>query len=328
MEFNKPSIDIVPFSEDHLKDAAAMVATRYREERDLNKSVPARFEDAAAIVPLLQDYTKKRNGIAAIREGRLAGFLTCMLLLARGVRTAYVTDHSHAADSESSREIYRAMYANIAHRWVTDGYFAHAVTVLAHEREVMDTWFSLGFGMIEINALRGVSPVDKGMAEVEIRRAEPEDIDIVMTLRVAVGRHLTTAPVFIPLIIGRGRKFYEQWLSDSANALWLAYRGRDAVAFMQLMPSSQLGVVMPIFDKTTVTITGAFTKEDMRCHGIGTALLNHSLVWARSTGYEHCAVEFESANTIGSSFWQGKGFKPVCYSLARRIDERVVWANE
>ena len=328
MVSDKTSIDIVPFSEDHLEEAAALVATRYLAERDLNKSLPARFEDADTIVPLLHDYAKKETGIAVIQEGRLAGFLTCMLLLARGVRTAYVSDWGHAADLESGREIYRAMYASMARRWVTDGYFANAVTVLAHEREVIDAWFSLGFGMIEIDALRDVSPVDGGIAELEIRRAGPEDIDVVMTFRVAVERHLATAPVYMPLLLLRGRRFYEQWLVDSANALWLAYRGGDAVAFIQLTPSSQFGTVMPFSAKTTVTITGAFTKEDMRFQGIGTALLNHSLDWARSTGYEHCAAEFESANIIGSSFWQGKGFKPVCYSLARHIDERIARAHE
>lgn len=87
---------------------------------------------------------------------------------------------------------------------------------------------------------------------------------------------------------------------------------------MELMPS----------DETTVTIIGAFTKEDIRQRGIGTVLLNHSLEWARSAGYERCTVEFESANIVGSSFFHGKGFKPVCYSLARHIDERITWAQE
>lgn len=315
------SIEIVPFSDNHLENAAVLVATRYRTERDLNKSLPARFEDADAVASLLQDYTKKRTGVVALREGRLVGFLTYMLLLGR--RIAYVPDWGHAADSVDRRETYRAMYASVARYWVTNGYFTHAATVLAHEREAMDAWVSLGFGMIEMNALRDVSPVAGGMVDIEIRRARPEDIDLVMALRVAMERHLAAAPVFIPPIINRGRDFRQQRLSDSANAFWLAYRDEDAVAFMELVPSSRLGVVMPVFDETTVTITGAFTKEGIRHRGIGTALLNHSLDWARSIGYDHCAVEFESTNIIGSRFWQRRGFKPVCYSLNRHIDERI-----
>ena len=35
------SVEIIPFSECHLNDAAILVATRYRAERDLEKSLPA-----------------------------------------------------------------------------------------------------------------------------------------------------------------------------------------------------------------------------------------------------------------------------------------------
>ncbi len=319
-------MEIIPFSDNHLKDAAVLVAARYRAERDLNESLSARFEDTDAVLPLLKDYTNGQVGIAAIRERRLIGFLIG-LRITGGTKIAYVPDWGHAAPSTDRQEIYRAMYANLARRWVADECFSHAITLLAHEREVMDAWFSLGFGMVEIDALRGVSPIEGESAEVEIRRAGPEDIDLVLALRVALQRHIATAPVFIPLIIRRGRKHYEQWLPDSTNALWLAYRDGDAVAFIELEPASRLGVVMPFFNETTVTITGAFTREDMRQRGIGTSLLSHSLEWARSAGYKRCAVEFESTNIIGSSFWL-KHFQPACYSLARHIDERITWAHE
>jgi len=318
------SIEIVPFQRDHLEHAALLVASRYRAERSLNESLPARFEDADAILPLLKDYANGQAGIAAICERRLIGFLIGLLITVREAKTAYVPDWGHAADSEDGRKTYQALYANLAPRWITDGYYTHAVTLLAHEREVIDTWFSLGFGMVEVNGVRDVSPIEGGMAEVEIRRAGLEDIDVVLSLRVAVERHLAEAPIFTPLIIRRGREFYEEWLPDPANAFWLAYRDRDAVAFMELVPSGRLGVVMPVIDETTVTITGAFTREDIRQRGIGTTLLNHSLEWARSAGYRNCAVEFESTNIIGSSFWHGNGFKPVCYSLVRHVDERIV----
>jgi len=322
------SIEIVPFQRDHLEDAAVLVANRYRAERGINKSLPSQFEDADAVLPLLKDYANGQAGIAAICEKRPIGFLIGLLITVRQVKTAYVPDWGHAADSEGGRKIYRAMYANIAPRWVADGYFAHAVTLLAHEREVMNAWFSLGFGMVEVDAVRDVSPVEGGKTEVEIRRAGLEDIDIVLTLRVALRRHLAEAPIFIPLVTQGGRKFYEEWLPDSTNALWLAYRDRDAVAFMELTPSSRLGVVMPVHNENTATVTGAFTKEDLRQCGIGTTLLSHSLEWARSVGYKNCAAEFESANVIGSSFWYGNGFKPVCYSLTRHIDERITRVNE
>lgn len=322
------SIEIVPFQRDHLQDAAVLVANRYRAERGINKSLPSQFEDADAVLPLLKDYANGQAGIAAICEKRLIGFLIGLLITVRQVKTAYVPDWGHAADSEGGRKTYQTMYANLGSRWIADGYSAHAVTLLIHEREVMDAWFSLGFGMVEVDAVRDVSPIEGEKTKVEIRRAGLEDIDIVLTLRVALRQYLAEAPIFIPLMPQRGRKFYEEWLPDSANALWLAYRDSDVVAFMELTPSRRLGVAMPVSNENTVTIIGAFTKENLRQSGIGTTLLNHSLEWARSVGYKNCAAEFESANIIGSSFWYGNGFKPVCYSLVRRIDERITRVNE
>ena len=76
MEFDNTSIEIVPFNEDHLEEAAALVAVRYREERNLNPILPAQFEDATAVLPILHDNTRRQTGVVARREGKLIGFLT------------------------------------------------------------------------------------------------------------------------------------------------------------------------------------------------------------------------------------------------------------
>ncbi len=76
MEFDNTSIEIVPFNEDHLEEAAALVAVRYREERNVNPILPAQFEDATAVLPILHDNTRRQTGVVARREGKLIGFLT------------------------------------------------------------------------------------------------------------------------------------------------------------------------------------------------------------------------------------------------------------
>ncbi|GAH27730.1 unnamed protein product, partial [marine sediment metagenome] len=78
-----------------------------------------------------------------------------------------------------------------------------------------------------------------------------------------------------------------------------------------------------IVDEKTTSIYGAFTMKNMRGSGIATALLNHALEFARVAEYERCAVDFEPMNLAGSRFWL-KHFKPVCLSLFRQIDLRVI----
>ena len=149
-----------------------------------------------------------------------------------------------------------------------------------------------------------------------------------MTLQVELRRHLTTAPIFIPLITDRRWEFYEKWISDSASALWMAYYDGATVAFIGLQPSAQHDTVMPVSAENTVAISWAFTEERVRRGGVGTALLNHSLTWAQSLGYENCSVDFESANILASRFWLGRGFQPVCYSMIRHVDERIAKAGQ
>ena len=75
-----------------------------------------------------------------------------------------------------------------------------------------------------------------------------------------------------------------------------------------------------IHDEKTTSIVGAFTTESVRGGGIATALLNRSLEWARSDGYERCAVDFEPMNPLATRFWL-RHFQPVCYTLIRHVDE-------
>ena len=102
-------MEIMPFNEEHLEDAGALVAARYRAERKLDLSLPPAFEDSGSIVPRLRDYANGRAGVVAIQNGRLAGFLMGLLVLNIGRRLAWSPDWGHAADSDDNREIYRAM---------------------------------------------------------------------------------------------------------------------------------------------------------------------------------------------------------------------------
>ena len=82
-----------------------------------------------------------------------------------------------------------------------------------------------------------------------------------------------------------------------------------------------------IHDAKTASIVRVFTVEKARGRGIATALLNRLLEWARSEGYERCAVDFEPINTLAARFWM-KHFHAVAFSLFRHMDERIAWAHE
>jgi GNAT superfamily N-acetyltransferase len=315
-------LETVPLQDKHLEHAAALVTAGYRALREQVPSLPSRYEDVSSILPPLRDLVGQAPGVVAMRDGRLVGFLLGMVLPEfRGKRSVYSPEWANAADAEDSRETYREMYAHLSARWVADGCFTHVITLLAHGREAMDAWHWLGFGLASVDAIRDLTPLQETIAEVVIRRAGLEDIEEAMALSQALQRHLAAAPIFLVPEETLEKESHEQWLVDSAHALWLAYRDGEVVACMGLEPSNPKACYI-IRDEKTISITSAFTEESERNKGIATALLNHSLDWARSVGYQRCSVDFEPQNIPAARFWL-RHFQPVCYSMVRHVTEQL-----
>ena len=263
-------------------------------------------------------------GVAALRGDRLVGYLSSLLVTNRGERLAYVPDIGHAAEPGECYEIYRQMYAAIADRWLANGCFWHAITLYPHEREALDAWVSVGYGLAVIDALQVLDALPSPAATVPIRQAQVGDLDRIVPLELALERHLSAAPAYLPLLVEGGRRNLEEWLAGESHAMWLATQDGEAVAYLRFEPSE--GLVLPTASETTVAITGAYTREEVRGTGIGTALLRQGFAWARAAGYRQCSVDFESANLSGSRFWL-RHFEPVCHSLMRRVSPHLAWAN-
>jgi GNAT superfamily N-acetyltransferase len=266
-------------------------------------------------------------GVAALEDGRLVGFVMSLLVSNRGERLAYVPDFGHGATVGREYSLYRLMYAEIADRWLANGCFFHGITLYPHEEAAREAWFSLGFGLVVMDALRAVEPVTPmapaAASGIAVRRAGLEEIDLIAALERGLGRHLSAAPAYLPMIQGR-RSELEGWLEDPKHVLWLAFRKDEAVGYMRFEPSE--GLALPTAAQTTVSITGAFTHKDVRGSGIGSSLLQTGLKWAGRVGYTHCSVDFETANLSGSSFWL-KHFRPVTHSVVRRVSPQLGWAH-
>ena len=182
----------------------------------------------------------------------------------------------------------------------------------------------MGFGMIAVDGLRGLDSIQGKDTDADIRRAGLQDLEQVMELHEALRRYMKESPIFLPTE-KRDRTYYEEWLQSPDKVVWLAYLNEEPVAFMRLGPADD-DVCTIIVDEKTTSIYNAFTKEKARRGGIATALLDHALKSARDSGYERCAVSFEPMNLLGTRFWL-KYFKPVCLSVVRHIDDRLLGAS-
>jgi GNAT superfamily N-acetyltransferase len=313
------TLRIVSLRDQHQEEAANLVATRHRREHDQVPVLPGRFDDAAAVLPPLRRLADRSPGVVAVEGDRLVGILVGMVLPEfKGMRSIYVPEWSHTATGDRRRRVYEEMYAQLAAQWAADGCLLHAITVLAHDREAFDGWNWLGFGMLVVDAVRDLTPVEAEPSDVDVWRADAEDVETAMAFDRALSDYLAQPPTFLLGGEPMDRAEHVAWLEDSDRALWVASRNGEPVAVIGLEPSNPTAAATPQDDET-VSVTRAFTQPSMRGRDIGTVLLARAIEWARAAGYVRCAVDFESANVLGSRFWL-RHFEPVCYSLMRVIE--------
>lgn len=318
-------LKVMPFREEYLEDAARLVCKRYRQLREQVPHLPNRYLEVDTILPLLQHILEIcSDGVAAIRGNRLVGFLTGWKMPSfRGKRSTYSPEWANAADLDDSARIYEEMYSHLAATWIADQYVAHYISLFPNDVEALRAWHWMGFGMISVDALRGLDAILDQPAKFDIRRAGSQDIQQVIDLQEALRLYMKGAPIFL-LSERKDRNYYQEWLGNPDKSVWVAYQDEEPVAFMRLGPADE-DVCTIIQDEKTTSIYAAFTKESVRGVGIATSLLDHALKSAQASGYERCAVSFEPMNLLGTRFWM-KYFQPVCFSVVRYIDDRLIQA--
>ncbi len=309
-------IRILPLQEKHVEDAARLAASRFRDLRLQIPLLPPRYERWEVVADMLNGL---EGGAAAFQDHKLVGFLTGYVLPSYiGKRAFYSPEWANAAEPAHSRRIYHDLYAWSSPRWVEQGCQLHALSLTSDDREAVEAWGWLGFGMVAVDGLRGLETIGPGPSEVEIRLAgEVEDVFALGKLLESLSRYMAGPPIFFPHEIDDP----EALLAKPGYQIWLAFEKGEAVGCLGMDPAYSEGCVI-LQDDKTIQVEPAFIEQPSRGRGIGAALLNHGLEWARREGYARCSVDYELANLQACRFW-GRYFDPVCYSLVRTIDERV-----
>jgi GNAT superfamily N-acetyltransferase len=236
---------------------------------------------------------------------------------------------AHAAREGGEYDVYREMYAALADEFVRRGFFEHMVSLPAQDAAAIEAFVSLGFGTTSACAVRGVEPVERAGASIEVHQASAEDFGVIASLRDELTLHHARPPIFSPWLTEADQAAYsliQGLLQDpEANAHWVGYRDGKPVGMTTFMPPSFLAP-MELPDSTIYLFLGVVTEE-ARLGGIGSAILARGVDWARENGYAHIALHFATPNVSGAKFWQDNGFVPVEYGMRRTIDPRIAWAR-
>jgi len=324
-----------------LRAMAAMFAARHRADRARTPYLDPQLEDPAAALGLVAPLLDSGRAQVAIAEsdGQPAGFLLGeeMLFAPTEMASQFVPPHSISMPIEGHGvaaghdpvTVYRALYGFLARDWIARGFFIHRCAIAAGDAAMQEAWVSLGFGRYLTAATRPTTPVTRPAATgLDIERASPEDIEVVAALIESLNLWHWEPPISWPMVRTAepaAHAFTLQQLRSGDQPYFVGYQeGRPAGMQTFLRP----GFTPPIVDRAhDVYLFEGVVSDDARGGGIGTALLRHSMAWARGAGFETCTLHFAAPNPSGGPFWLGHGFIPVEHTMERRIDERVAWAR-
>ncbi|MGH2603077.1 MAG: GNAT family N-acetyltransferase, partial [Dehalococcoidia bacterium] len=319
--------EIRSLTEQDLDAAARLLAERHRADRSRTPALPSHFDDPAAVRPqIVTEFERPlARGVAAMRGDELVGFLIGTVswpppgawYAGYGPRrSGEVAYAGYAAAGPEPRETYREMYAALAPFFIEYGAFTHGIELNAGDPTATDAWFSLGFGQVTTLAVRDTVPVATTDAAtpggIEFHRAAPEEIEVVMTLGDHLDRHHNSPPIYLPYLPEESnpgfRVYLQELLAKPENAHWIAERGGQPIGMQTFHEQDFAEMARP---GRSVYLFVGVTTPDARGGGLGTAILRHSMQWARDEGYERCTLHFLSANIAAARFWLRSGFQPL-----------------
>jgi hypothetical protein len=214
-------LTVVPFSTEHVEDAAGLLAARHAQHRRTEPLLPARFEAPAAAREQIAAAWSIENasGAAAFRRGRLVGYLVAAPRdKAVWGKNVWVDAAGMAAEDP---EVVRDLYAAAAAMWVEHERRRHYVLVPATDQLLVDAWFRLGFGQQQAHGVREVTtPPRAGSPEgLEVRKPREEDIEALIAVDMVLPRINRDSPIFSPHPLPTVDAMRTEWQSTLAGGV-------------------------------------------------------------------------------------------------------------
>jgi len=318
-------LEIRSFEAGDLDAAAELVAARHAAHRRAEPLLDPRFEDPAAARELVADlwHDPDASGAFATSGRHPQGFLI-------GVPSpnevwgpnTWVTPAGHAA---AEPETIRDLYGFAARRWVDEGRTAHYAQLPATDLGGVDAWFRLGFGQQQVHAVRETSTARPPSlpAGLGIRRATAADIPALAALDLVLPDHQARSPVFssgpVPTLAEAVTE-WEESIDDADYTTFVAERDGSVVGSAIGCDVRKSGGNTGLIRPAHAGFLGfAAVLPAARGSGVGRALGETVLDWARQAGFPVAVTDWRATNLLSSRVWPRLGFRPHFLRLHRMI---------
>ena len=251
--------------------------------------------------------------VAAQADGDLAGYL-CGVIAGNELRIPL------AGHAVRDARVAGQLYAAVARQAVERDVRAHQIVVARDPADAaLDIWYGLSFGREQAYGVASVARTSGTRhAAVTVRTASLDDLDEVVPLAGLVATLQNDAPVFSAVgddFFAQLRDAHAEELMNPESTYYVADRGDriDGLAITAPAPAS------PTVPERALEIVFQVTRSDVRGTGIGTSLFQRICRDAHEQGYRVLVADWRTTNQLASTFWPGRGFRPVAYRLRRVI---------
>jgi GNAT superfamily N-acetyltransferase len=319
------ALTIADFSEEWLDDAGQLLAERHRRQRSVEPLLPERFEDSSTARGEVEGLwrTDGASGAVAVDGQRAVGYLIGAPRADPGWGSNVWIEFAGHAVAEA--EVVRDLYARAAQRWVEEDRGDHYVLVPATDLGLLDAWFRLSFGQQHAHAVRDVPAATSASPRgVQIRRIELADLDAIVGLDAILPTHTRRSPVFAfgaPLPSpDEIRADWQTGIDNDNEGCFICEHEGTPVGLLAVVPVEMSRATTGLGRPDKACILGfAATAAPARGTGVGLALTNAALSWAREHDYETIVTDWRVTNLLASRFWPKRGFRTTFLRLYRSI---------
>ena len=312
-------IETIRLSTSDLPEVLQLIASSYGAARTADPVLPLEMMGGAGALEAFVGELLTEGAVGLTGDGRLLGFMCVSAVFPfKGLRAALVAVPCHAAAFHDRATLYRLLYQQVGESLQRFGARLHIVAHFAHDTLLQQTLHELGFGAFLAERVRALSPVEAA-ADIEI--AAEDDVVAVADLEAEHMRYYSGPPIYLRKDDGAAAVRRRLLLhKERGDQLFVHREGSRPDAFFIVGRCTGDDEGLTLRDTGTAQIMEAYTVPAARGKGIGRALLNRSIQWAREQGYARLFVEHETANALGSAFW-ARHFNPYVSFTMRYVED-------
>jgi GNAT superfamily N-acetyltransferase len=161
-----------------------------------------------------------------------------------------------------------------------------------------------------------------GTEGVTTRQATPRDLEIVLTLRLALLREHPDHPIYGRVrddMRLRARELFAGQLRSTMEAIFLAERDDEVVGVLRCVES----IGSPLLDPARYAyVSSVYVRPYARRRGVLRALLAAAERWARTRGLDQMRLHNVAGNAAAEGAWSALGFAVVEQVRVRELDCR------